>query len=138
MSIKPFQKKDLGHFLPNEWSDPDNCLDQLFDPAYVTMTLWNEDGMVAAILCFRCYWGKNWDGFFLIAEHFEPHLAIVLKEFIESTMERLDADRLQTCSVACKKLDKWHEFLGFKLEGMRQKMLYGKDYNMWARMRGGK
>lgn len=135
--MKPFALQDLGSFLPNEWSNPDPVLDQLTDPAFVTITMWEKD-MVAAILCFKCYWGQNWHGFFLIAQDFPAKLGRKIRAFIISTMERLGAERLQTDSVACPTLDKWHKFLGFKLEGTREKLMNGRDYNMWARMRGGK
>lgn len=133
--IKPFKMTDLGYFLPNEFSNPDRVLDYLRDPTYETETLWHN-GMVAAILVFKNYWGSNWHGFFLIADGFPPKLGITLKHHIRATMEKKNAARLQTDSPACKKLDDWHEFLGFKFEGCREKMLFDRDYNMWALMRG--
>ena len=134
--IKNFVLTDLGYFLPNEFSNPDRVLDQLTDPKFEVRSLW-DDGMVAAILCFTNYWGRNWHGFFLIAEGFKPKLAAVIRNYIRSTMEEKDALRLQTDSIACKVLDDWHEFMGFKWEGCREKMLFDRDYNMWALMRGG-
>lgn len=134
--IKHFKMEDLGYFLPNQFSDPDHVLDQLMDSGFVTLTMWDR-GMVAAILCFKNYWGRNWHGFFLIAHDFRPKLALVLRKYIRSTMIKLNAARLQTDSVACPELDKWHEFLGFKYEGTREKMIFDRDYNMWALMRGG-
>lgn len=134
--IKPFTMLDLGYFLPNEFSSPDHVLDQLADPAFEVETLWH-DGMVAAILCFRNYWGRNWLGFFLISSDFKPKLAVVLRNHIRATMIKKDALRLQTESVACRALDEWHEFLGFKWEGCREKMLFDQDYNQWALMRRG-
>lgn len=134
--IKPFKMTDLGYFLPNEFSNPDNVLDQINDPAFEVQSLWHG-GMVAAILCFRNYWGRNWLGFFLIAQDFPPKLAITLREHIRATMIKKDALRLQTESVACDVLNDWHHFLGFKWEGCREKMLFDKDYDQWALMRGG-
>lgn len=134
--IKPFKMTDLGYFMPNKFSNPDVVLDQISDEAYEVETLW-YNGMAAAILIFRNYWGRNWMGCFLIADDFNPKLAVVLKDHIRDTMIKKDALRLQTESVACKVLDDWHEFLGFKWEGTREKMLFDQDYNMWALMRGG-
>lgn len=133
--IKPFQMDDLGYFLPNKFSDPDTRLDFLTDPEFKVQSLWHE-GMVAAILCFRNYWGNCWLGFFLIAETFPRRLASVLRDHIRKTMIEYNASRLQTESVACPELDRWHEFLGFKWEGCREKMIYDRDYNMWCIMRG--
>lgn len=135
--IKPFKLSDLGSFLPNEFSDPDPVLDQLTDASFVVETMWSA-GMAAAILCYKNYWEKNWFGFFLIAEQFTPRNALALKSHIHATMIKHDARRLQTDSVACDKLTQWHEWLGFKWEGCREKFIFNKDYDMWALMRGGK
>lgn len=133
--IKPFTINDLGYFLPNKFSNPDFCLDQLTDAAFEVETLWHK-GHVAAILCFRNYWGNCWLGFFLIAEDFNPKLAITLRAHIRATMIKKNAARLQTESVACPELEAWHKFLGFGYEGTREKMIFDRDYDMWAILRG--
>lgn len=133
--IKPFNKLDLGYFLPNEFSNPDLVLDRLLDPEFEVETMWHN-GMVAAILCYRNYWGRCWLGFFLIAEDFPPRLTANLKQHIHEVMIKKDAIRLQTESIACPQLVKWHEYLGFTWEGCRQKMLFDRDYDMWAILRG--
>lgn len=123
--------------MPNKFSDPDRVLDQLVDPAFEVETLWDNDGMAKAILCFRNYWGRNWMGFFLISEQFPPHLMLRLRSHIKQTMVKKDALRLQTHSVAEECLNKWHKLLGFTCEGFHQKMLFDQDYHSWALMRGG-
>lgn len=135
--IKRFQIEDLGCFLPNEFSNPDVVLDQLVDPAFDVQTMWGDDGMVQAIICCRNYWGRNWMGFFLIANPFPVQAARTLRSYIRAAMEERDAVRLQTDSVATDCLRKWHAFMGFKLEGTREKMLFNRDYDCWALMRGG-
>lgn len=138
--IKPFTITDLGYFLPNRFSNPDIVLDQITDPTYEVETLWH-DGMVAAILCFKNYWGRCWHGFFLIAEDFPPHLLLVLRRHIRETMRLKNAQRLQTHSVADEPgstcLEKWHSLLGFTAEGLHRKMLFDKDYVSWALVREG-
>lgn len=134
--IKEFSMGDLAYFLPNEFSNPDKSISILGTDNVVKLTLWN-DGMVAAILVFRNYWGSCWEGFLLIAENFPSRCAIELREYIDLTMRRLDATRLQTDSVACDVLNRWHEFLGFEREGTRKKWMFGKDYHMYARLREG-
>lgn len=133
--IKPFKVEDLGSFLPNKFSNPDIALDQLTDPNFEVETLWHK-GMVAAILYFRNYWGPCWHGAFLIAEEFPPRMAMELRNHIRATMIKKNAQRLQTESVSCEELTAWHEFLGFKWEGCREKMLFNRDYDMWAIIRG--
>ena len=137
MIIKPFQPTDLGAFIPNEYSDPDVVLDQLLDPAFEVQTLWGDNGLVQAILCFRNYWGRNWMGFFLITRHLHPRTPVLLKQHIRKTMIERNALRLQTDSQATECLRKWHEWLGFTWEGCRKKLLFDRDYDMWALMREG-
>lgn len=135
--IKPFNIEDLGSFLPNEFSDPDAVLDQLTDPSFEVQTLWGNDDFVQAILCFRNYWGCNWMGFFLIAENIHKRTPIILKHHIRKTMIDKNALRLQTDSQSNVCLKAWHTWLGFKYEGTREKLLFGKDYDMWALLRQG-
>ncbi len=134
MTIKPFKLPDLGHFLPNQFSNPDGMLDQICDSTFEVESLWHE-GMVAAILLYTNYWGDCWRGCFLIAEDFPPRLIVVLRNHIRATMIKKNASRLHTESVSCPELTKWHEFLGFEYEGTRKKLLHGRDYDMWAILR---
>ena len=135
--IKPFEMNDLGFFEPNEFSHPAQVLESLRNKSMNVMSMWHK-GQVVAIVCFRNYWGRNWEGFFLISKHFPARCALELRDYIQDNMLILDALRLQTDSQACKILDKWHRFLGFKWEGCRKKYLFGKDFNLWAIVRGGK
>jgi hypothetical protein len=91
---------------------------------------------VYAIICFRRYWKNNFVAFFLISEDMPAIHARELKEFILQAVIDLRADRVQTDSVDDAALNKWHNFLGFTLEGKREKMIYGKDFNMWGFLRG--
>lgn len=133
--IKPFKLDDLGYFLPNQFSNPDAVLPQLCDPDFEVECLWDE-GMVSAILMYTNYWGDCWRGCFLIAENFNPRLAGVMRAHIRAVMEEKNASRLHTESVACPELTRWHEYLGFEHEGCRKKMLFARDYDMWAILRG--
>lgn len=135
--IKPFEPTDLGHFIPNEYSNPDMVLDRLTDPAYVVQTLWGRDDLVQAILCFRNYYGRCWDGFFLISKNLHSRTPIILKEHIKKTMDEKNALRLHTDSQATDCLKKWHEWLGFTWEGCRKKLFNDKDFDMWAIVREG-
>lgn len=132
--IKDFEITDLGYFLPNEYSDPDAMLHVFDHPDVVKKTLWHE-GMVAAFLIFRNYWGNCWDGCFLISRDFPPRLAVVIKRYIKETMDHYGAVRLQSDGRACEEIRAWHKFLGFAHEGCRRKMVLGNDYDMFAIVR---
>lgn len=59
-----------------------------------------------------------------------------LKRFMLQVYEDLSIDRMQTDSEDNDIINRWHKFLGFTLEGKREKMIYDMDYNCWAMIRG--
>lgn len=137
MSSSPFKITDLGAFIPNEYSNPDEIFPLFLDARYNLVTLWGDDGLVQAIICFRNYWGRCWSCFVLIAKHFLPANAHRLRELIAHYMDEHKAVRLQTESRATSVLWKWHEFLGFTYEGTKRKMMFNQDYDCWAIVREG-
>ena len=137
MTIKPFKISDLGAFIPNAYSNPDEILPQLLGADYVVQTLWGDDDLVQAIICFRNYWGRCWSCFVLVACNFVPANAYRLRALINRYMEAHNAQRLQTESRADEILQKWHEFLGFTHEGVKRKMMFNQDYDCWAIVREG-
>jgi len=130
--IKQFNKTDLQYFIPNEYSRPPEPLIVLEAPDSFVETLWGDDGMVQAIICFRCYWGACWTVFTLVSSNFIPSNAEVIRDLITRYMRERKAVRLQTESRAEPILRKWHTFLGFNLEGTKRKMMFNQDYDMWA------
>lgn len=132
--ITKFKIEDLGKFMPNQYSDPSEVLEHLLNPNYDVKTLWH-DGWVAAILACRNYNGRNWMGLFLIAQDFPAKLILVLRAHIHETMAAVNAQRLHTISEDNECLNRWHGLLGFKSEGIHQKMLNNKDHRTWAIMR---
>lgn len=134
--IRPFERVDARRIKPNQFSD---CKDMWFvfdDPEFYKFSLVGNEADVFAIICFRKYWGNNYLAFFLIDENMPMIHARELKRFIYEAASDLGAERVQTDSVDCELLTKWHEFLGFKHEGKREKMIYNQDYSMWAILRG--
>lgn len=132
--IRDFKMTDLGYFLPNAFSNPDQVLDQLRDGEYITLSVWDKD-MVAAILVFREYAEKCWEGSILLAEDLRSRVIIYLQKYMHEKLEEAGAVRLQTRSLAHPVLDSWHQFLGFEEEGLHKKMMFGQDYKTWAIVR---
>lgn len=137
MTIKPFKITDLGAFIPNEYSNPDEIIHLLNDARYNAMTLWGENGLVQAIICFYNYWGNCWTCFVLVAKEFVQANNHRLRELIRCYMLQYNAVRLQTDSRANDVLRKWHQFLGFSHEGTKKKMMFNQDYDCWAIVREG-
>lgn len=135
MIVKPFKMTDLGAFIPNEYSSPDEIFPLFLDARYQVQTLWGENGLVQAIICFRNYWGRCWSCFVLVAWDFKLFNSCLLRELMARYMDEQGAMRLQTESRADTVLRKWHKFLGFTLEGTRRKMMFNHDYDCWAIVR---
>lgn len=135
--MKPFNIEDLGRFLPNEFSNPDHVLEMLTHPQSIAKSMIGDDGMVKAIYCCKNYWGRNWMGFFLISKDFAAPMLRTLKLCIDDGMTAHNARRLQTESASTPELRAWHRILGFELEGVRKKMIFDRDYDLWALTREG-
>lgn len=138
--IRHYNRIDKRRLKPNEFSSVGD-LDFVFeDDNFMKHTLVDEAGDVKAMILFSIYYrGPNGPcaiAFFLISEDIKPREAVELKQFIHQAVVDFDAQRVQTESVACPVLDKWHEYLGFTLEGTREKMIHNRDYNMWGYLKG--
>lgn len=131
MTFKPFKIDDLGAFLPNEYSNPDEIFPMMVRGMEVN-TMWGDYGDVKAFLCARPYWGRCWACFILVGVTFTMEDSLVLRERILEEMLVKRALRLETVSQKDDKLRKWHEFLGFTLEGTKRKMMFDKDYDVWG------
>lgn len=133
--IRAFQFNDLENFTPNEYSKMGDYT-VLTNPAFRVHSQLNA-GKVQAIIVFRNYWGRCWSGFVLVSAEYTLHSVREMKRFMYQAMEDMDAVRFQTESVACDILAKFHHWLGFKYEGTKVKMIFDRDYDMWALMRQG-
>lgn len=106
------------------------------DDDFYKHTLVDKDEQVQAIICFRPYWRRNYIAFFLVSDEIQLSSVKELKRFVYDAIMDLQADRVQTQSVDCEKLNAWHEFLGFTHEGKHEKFVEDRDYNTWAVVRG--
>lgn len=133
--IRPFKFNDLEHFTPNEHSRLEDFR-VLTDPNFRVHSQLNAE-KVLAIIVFRNYWGCCWSGFVLVSAEYTLHSMREMRRFLHEAVTDLDADRFQTESVVSACQRKWHEWMGFKLEGTKEKMIFDRDYDMWALMRQG-
>lgn len=129
--IRLFRKLDLRRIKLNDFSSIDDMRFVFDDDSFYKHTL-EVDGKVLAVIGFKRYWGDNWLAFFLISTEMKALHARPLKNFLNNAIIDFGAKRLQTDSVDCPELNKWHKFLGFTLEGTRKKMIHDKDFNMWS------
>lgn len=105
------------------------------NPEYYKSTVVAGD-KVMAIIAFRPYWERCFDSFFMITRNMPLIHARELKQYLHDAIVDFNAERVQTDSLDCPTLNRWHEFLGFTLEGTRRKLVYGKDFNCWSIVNG--
>jgi hypothetical protein len=136
--MRPFEQTDLRRIEVNEYSLSDINVDFIFNDAdFYKQTLeCDKTGRIMAILCFKAYWEQNYICFLLMSKHMGACHARTIKKFVHGVMADFGCNRLQTDSLDCPVINRWHEFLGFQLEGTRRKIIDDKDFNMWAILRG--
>ncbi len=134
--IRAFEQMDARRIKANEFSDPADMAFVFNDDGFCKHTLVSDESDVLAIICWRSYWKNNYLAFLLISEDMTAIRARALKKFIFEVIMDFGMQRVQTDSVDCPELNRWHDFLGFTLEGKRPKMLYDKDYNSWGMVKG--
>lgn len=130
---------DLRRLRPNGYSSLTALGEMNFifdDPTFYKQTLEDDDGAVIAVLCFKAYWQQNYICFLLLSESATMRHARQIKRFVHSVMEDFRCNRLQTDSLDCAMINRWHKFLGFELEGTRRKIINDQDFNMWAMLAG--
>lgn len=134
--IRRFEMMDARRLKANEFSAVSDMSFVFHDDSFFKHTLVGPESDIHAIICFKRYWANNWAAFFLISSDMPAISARQLKKFVDDAIIDLRAERVQTDSVDCPELNRWHKFLGFRKEGTREKMIFDRDYNMWCKMKG--
>ena len=133
--IRKFRYTDLNGVTFNEFFHEDNYT-FLRDGFFEKYSHFNELGELTCIMICYKYWGDNWVVSFAGTDKFSFKYAKEIKLAMIDLILIKGADRVQTDSVDCKSLNRWHKFLGFEFEGTRKNLMYGKDYNMWGMQNG--
>ena len=134
--IRNFQDTDARRLKANKFSNLKESGYLLENPEIYKNTLVGENSAVHAIIGYARYWENCFAAFFFISDDLTIKGIKELKEFIYQAADDMAATRIQTESICCPELTRWHEFLGFKSEGVRIQMAYEKDYEMWALLKG--
>lgn len=130
--IRTFKKEDLDGFVPNKYSTISDNLNVLENENIIKYSVIKND-KVLSILCFANYDGKkNYVCSLMMSKAASFIIAKEIKYFLHNMAKELELKRLQTDSIDCEFINKWHEFLGFKCEGIRKKLFNNIDYKMWA------
>lgn len=135
LEIRPFEVGDANYIDHNGLTNGVErfSLEEMSKITPHTYTL-TDDGRPYVLICFFEYTDNCYNGFFVCDKDMKPRHAIKLKKFIDATAKWLKAKRLETTSLDCDILNRWHKFLGFEKEGTKRKYYGGKDYNIWGRL----
>lgn len=137
IKIFEYMESDLDNIKFNHWGrvlKSSKCLKNM--KAYLSMahsyTLYDEKPI--AILAFDEYDKDKYDGCIIADEDFakNPKYAIKMRWLIKRLIKDFNMKRVQTTSEDSPKLNKWHEFLGFKLEKKDSETYRGIKYNLWG------
>lgn len=99
-----------------------------------SFTLYDEQREKAlAILSFTEYDTDKWYGLIIADECFgdNPKYAIKMKWLVWECIKRFEMKCTETESEDEEKLNKWHEFLGFKLVKKHSRKFRGRWFNLW-------
>lgn len=130
--IREFVAEDLDKIEVNKFADA-GLLNKFKSVSnmYEGWTL-EKEGIIKAILFYRNYAEKNYEGFTLSSVYMSAFDGQEIKDFIYKLIKRLGVNRIETLSLDCEELNSWHKFLGFECEGIKRKFFKNKDYKVWA------
>lgn len=131
--IRPFASTDIRRITPNKYAEHVDIDTQLSMPdLFIHSVVDDDSGDVVCIMAFKQYWGQNYHVSLIASDKMTFAHGKEIKQFIEEAIVDLGAKRVQTDSMDCPELNRWHEFIGFKSEGVREKMVFDTDYRMWG------
>jgi len=130
--IREFALDDLDKIKLNDFGDSN--LVNKFKPILSMYEGWTleKEGVIKAILFYRNYAEKNYEGFLVCSVFMNAFDGQQIKDFIYQLIKRLEIKRIETLSLDCEEINRWHQFLGFVCEGTKINFLKGKNYRMWA------
>lgn len=126
--IREYQSGDEIGTDFNEFSKPETAPEVFADDSWKKYTI--EDGGVKIIACFQEVAPKTFATFLLMAKDVGNSHCRELKRLLNDVTMKLKPERVLTYSHDCDVINRWHEFLGFKIE---ESLLMGdKKFNKWV------
>lgn len=131
--IREYIKGDEERLKFNDFSDPSIASDIFLDPSYLKMTICGQDqNDVSIIACWKEYAPDSYATFLLMSKDVSVNRCKELKKLLNDVTMRLRPKRVLTYSHDCERLNRWHEFLGFKKEDENGVLIEGKKFNKWV------
>jgi len=134
--IREFIDKDLFEIEVNNSFGEGDLMEKL-KPVIAMYEGWTFEnhGAVKAILFYRAYAPQHYEGFLVCSVYMSAFDGQEIREYIRKLADKLDIRRIETLSLDCDELNRWHRFLGFVCEGTKCRFLNGRNYRMWAILR---
>lgn len=129
--VREFKQSDLASIKTNEFSCFDGMGSVFNIDGSVKFTI-EDEGEIICILVAIEYSESKWKGFLLASTKMNAIHGEIVKEVVKEFFTIHNVSRLETESVDCEKLNRWHEFLGFELEGKKRHYIGEKDFNIWS------
>ena len=128
--MRNFVEDDLNKIDLNDFScDALKYLDVFLSDTFTKFSL-ERDGKVWCIIAFR----ENEPNKFLALMMFDKKIPSIyarkIKSFMQEKIKEAKPDLVETWSVDCNFINRWHEFLGLQ---KKEHIVYdGKELNRWC------
>jgi hypothetical protein len=133
--IRDYVDGDLDVIDLNDFSHFDVLVDKdsfkKILESWHSFTVYNSDG-IECLFSYIEYCPDCYRALIVAGKRMSMATSKQIKRFLHRMAKELKAVRLETESLNCDLLNRWHKFLGFELEGTKRKYLNGRDYNMWS------
>lgn len=129
--IRAYEQGDELLLKPNEFSGYGDCAYIFDDEKYVKHTL-EDDGKIYGMVVWFEYEPNRWGAWLLISVEIGMKHVKELKRFISGVIVDRKPERIVTYSLDCEVINKWHEFLGFEMDGTDTRVIEGKNFNKWV------
>ena len=115
----------------NEFSNVGEAISVFGDPSCHKFTV-EVSNEVKSIVCWKELEVGNFAAFLIMANNIGLAECRELKRSIYQAISDFKPKRLFTYSQNCDTLNRWHEFLGFKIEEGSGLIVNGKNFNKWV------
>lgn len=134
LAVREYRDGDFEHISSNGNEFIDEYSEGLIGSGleYNNTYVFTDDDKPFAIFLYKQYDRDRYYVCIFCIENLNRKHVAMLKDYWGRFIETYKPIRLETTSIACEKLDRWHEFFGLKKEGTKRNYLGGKDYDMWG------
>lgn len=127
-------KGDL-EFLKNKYPETYTDLVDYLQRGNSSLTAFEQDGELMGIMQYveyapRCLYIAVYPTKKIVKHKMAA--ARLMKKYMQHVAKCCNIVRMETRSIDNEFLNRWHEFLGFKLEGKCPKYAFGVNYNLWG------